>query len=145
MGVEEFLSVFCLFSVYNPLRLNTQKGFHDHQKVHSNFILLSCTTILALLLIKYKICSLRLFVGDPLLLCYWFTVVKSGFKWIVFISSTFFLSSLLQSNKFCRILDNFLPEKLHPICTYYMQQMTTLFHKVCMRQTKYKIFIQIMS
>lgn len=98
MGVEEFLSIFCLFSVYNPLRLNTQKGFHDHWKVHSNFILLSCTTILAVLLIKYKICSLMLFVGDPLPLCYWFTVVQSSFKRIVFISSTFFLSSLLQAN-----------------------------------------------
>ena len=27
MGVEEFLSVFCVLSVYNPLRLNTQKDF----------------------------------------------------------------------------------------------------------------------
>lgn len=109
---------FCLyfaFSLYITLRLNTQKGFHDHWKVHS---ILFCSPALPFwqYFSKYKICGLKAFHWWSLPLCYWFTIVQSSFKRIVFISSTFFFH--LFCRQIGRILENLLPEKLHPTCTY---------------------------
>lgn len=61
------LKIFCLYLLFLFIWWNLQqeftqpkldKRFHNHWKVHSNFRFLSCTAILAIHLIEFKICSL---------------------------------------------------------------------------------------